>query len=121
MKWYSLSALLSLLLFYLPIESYIYASVFLLSFWIFSIYIDVLRVVITNVFLNALYICIILSFIVYLLIIYALCADIDGQDGMRLIYGIIVVEEKGRVARVGKVMKYLSIIITYILIEKTYI
>jgi hypothetical protein len=28
---------------------------------------------------------------------------------MRLISGIIVVEEKGRVARVGKVMKYVSI------------
>jgi hypothetical protein len=48
------------------------------------------------------------------------CADIDGQGGMRLIYGIIVVEGKGRVARVGKVMKNVSIITTYILIEKTY-
>jgi len=73
LKWYSLSALLSLLLFYLPmnIKSYIYASVFLLSFRIFSIYIDMLRVVITNVFLMH-YICIILSVLVYLLIIYAL-------------------------------------------------
>jgi len=55
------------------------------------------------------------------MLLVLVCADIDGQGGMRLIYGIIVVEEKGRVARVGKVMKYLSIIITYILIEKTYI
>ena len=55
------------------------------------------------------------------MLLLLVCADIDGQGGMRLIYGIIVVEEKGRVARVGKVMKYLSIIITYILIEKTYI
>jgi hypothetical protein len=49
------------------------------------------------------------------------CVDIDGQGDMRLIYGIIVVEEKGRVARVGKVMKYVSIITTFILIEKTYL
>lgn len=40
---------------------------------------------------------------------------------MRLIYGIIVVEGKGRVARVGKVMKHISITTTaYIVIEKTY-
>jgi len=65
-----------------------------------------------------------LSFLVYLSIIYAIalvCVDIDGQGDMRLIYGIIVVEEKGRVARVGKVMKYVSIITTFILIEKTYL
>lgn len=37
-------------------------------------------------------------------------ADIDGQGVMRLIYGIIVVEEKGRVARVDKVMKCGSIV-----------
>jgi hypothetical protein len=39
-----------------------------------------------------------------------LCTDIDGQGGMRLISGIIVVEEKGRVARVDKVMKCVPII-----------
>jgi hypothetical protein len=55
-----------------------------------------------------------------LLLLVLVCADIDGQGGMRLIYGIIVVEGKGRVARVGKVMKNVSIITTYILIEKTY-
>lgn len=55
------------------------------------------------------------------MLLLLVCVDIDGQDGMRLIYGIIVVEEKGRVARVDKVMKYVSIITTCILIEKTYI
>jgi hypothetical protein len=52
-----------------------------------------------------------------------LFTGIDGQGGMRLIYGIIVVEEKGRVARVGKVMKHISITTTayiVIYIEKTY-
>ena len=37
------------------------------------------------------------------------CADIDGLGVMRLISGIIAVEEKDRAARVGKVMKYVSI------------
>ena len=32
-----------------------------------------------------------------------LISDIDGQGAMRLIYGTIVAEEKGRVARAGKV------------------
>jgi hypothetical protein len=45
-----------------------------------------------------------------ILFIFGLCTDIDGQGGMRLISGIIVVEEKGRVARVDKVMKYVPII-----------
>lgn len=34
-----------------------------------------------------------------------LVSGIDGQGDMRLISGIIAVEEKGRVARVGKVMQ----------------
>jgi hypothetical protein len=38
-----------------------------------------------------------------------MCTGIDGQVVMRLIYGIIVAEERGRVARVGKVMKCGSI------------
>jgi hypothetical protein len=37
-------------------------------------------------------------------------AGIDGQGVTRLIYGIIVVEERGRVARAGKVMKRRSIV-----------
>jgi hypothetical protein len=45
-----------------------------------------------------------------ILFIFGLCTDIDGQGVMRLISGIIVVEEKGRVARVDKVMKYVPII-----------
>jgi len=44
-----------------------------------------------------------------MLLSFGLCADIDGQGVMRLISGIIAVEEKDRVARVGKVMKYVSI------------
>ena len=44
-----------------------------------------------------------------MLLSFGLCADIDGQGVMRLISGIIAVEEKDRAARVGKVMKYVSI------------
>jgi hypothetical protein len=40
---------------------------------------------------------------------FGLHTGIDGQVVMRLIYGIIVAEERGRVARVGKVMKCGSI------------
>ena len=68
--------------------------------------------IVTNVFcMYYMSVCIDLNFIIYLFILcfFYFCADIDGLGVMRLISGIIAVEEKDRVARVGKVMKYVSI------------